>query len=741
MKNILYNLKTAFIAEHIKKRNTGIYTLSFIIGILSPLILFISRLNGSRRFVPRKVHNLYINFIENGLELFTYYMLPFLIILIASRITQLDHKINGWQLMESLPIKKYANYFSKFSIVLFSNLIAIISFVIMNLIFVYILAAINIIPEMGVLEIPYAFIINLIIRLFIGSLFLSVFQYTISVLISNFIWPIFIGIIGFSLNTFFNESGLFFSWYPYGPISIIFKYPEGSDIGNILTYTDYISLVGSIIFLYTGYQWFKNKNLLSLFSVRNKMILQTMSILVVFGGIFFWLQQPKQFLKHNSTVIKGEIVGDIDVKNVYVIDPFIKDTLTIIPINRDKFRVTLKDSLALSTYELNFDDKYKTKAFFGVQDSVQIVINVKNGYWKSKIEGNRLVENKILNTRNRRGGFDFMISLFMNDSIYHKAPQLFISKLEEFRKRERQSIKEYKTIDNYIIRDDFFELQQQLITIKYREYLDDFKKIAKITNPKVKIKLPKSLQHIKEPLLYNVSLLNDKAYLKYVINQLVNTNKNNLDQNTKALLGIASLEKGSFKDKLMYWQLDKSIQEASIKSEIDSLLIKYSTSFTNIDLKDKINKKAKIIKQLITGQVAPKFIANTLEGNKVKLEDLKGKHVVIDVWATWCLPCKKDTPYFEKYALQYTNDSIQFVLLSVDFKRDINTWKAKVREMSKAIMQLHCLNIKNFMQAYNIKSIPRYMIIDPEGKIVNVNLPRPSKPSFEIVLKEVLKIK
>ncbi|WP_299157749.1 redoxin family protein [uncultured Tenacibaculum sp.] len=741
MKNILYNLKTALIAEHIKKRNTGIYTLSFIIGILSPLILFISRLNGSTRYVPRKAHNLHINFIENGLELYTYYMLPFLIILITSRITQLDHKVNGWQLMESLPVKKYANYFSKFSIVLFSNFIAIVSFVFMSLIFIYILVAINIIPEMGVLEFPSEFIIQLISRLFIGSLFLSALQYTISVLISNFLWPIFIGIIGFSLNTFFNESGLFFSWYPYGPISIIFKYPKGSDIGNILTYTDYISLVGSIIFLYVGYQWFKNKSLLNLFSVGNKMILQTISILVVFGSIFFWLQKPKQFLKHNNTVVRGKIVGDIDVKNVYIVDPFIKDTLTIIPINRDKFRIVLKDSLPLSTYELNFDDKYKTKAFFGAQDSVQVVINVKKGYWKSKIEGNRLVENKVISARSSRGEFNFMISLFMNDSIYHKTPQLFIAKLEEYWKKEIQNIKKYKTIDNYNIREDFFKLQQQLKTIKYKKYLDDFKKIAKVNNPKIKIILPKSLQHLEEPLLYNVSLLNNSVYLKYVLNQLVNTNKSNLDQNTKALLAISSLEKSSFKDKLMYWQLEKSIQESSIKDEIDSLLIKYSTSFTNDNLKRKINKKAIIIKQLIKGQTAPKFIANTLEGEKVKLEDLKGKYTVIDVWATWCTPCKKDTPYFEKYALKYTSDSIQFVSLSVDYKRDINTWKANAREMSKTIMQLHCLNSKNFMQAYNIRSIPRYMVIDSEGKIVNVNLPRPSKPSFEIVLKEVLNIK
>ena len=140
MKTFIKYLKTALKAEHIKKRGTGIYVLSCIIGAISPIILYIARLQGSTRFIPRSVHNMYLNYIENSLELFAYYFLPFLIILVASRITFLDHKNSGWQLMETLPVQKYVNYFSKFIILLVSNGIAILTFAFLNFLFTFILS-------------------------------------------------------------------------------------------------------------------------------------------------------------------------------------------------------------------------------------------------------------------------------------------------------------------------------------------------------------------------------------------------------------------------------------------------------------------------------------------------------------------------------------------------------------------------------------------------------------------------
>ena len=126
----MQNFTTALAAEHIKKRGTGIYLWSVILGAVSPLIwiavMFAQQGENKDAGIP---YNYYIKFIENCLDPFAGFFFPLLIIITVSRITQLDHKNGGWQLMETQPIKKTSIYFSKFLVVLFSNLIAIATLV------------------------------------------------------------------------------------------------------------------------------------------------------------------------------------------------------------------------------------------------------------------------------------------------------------------------------------------------------------------------------------------------------------------------------------------------------------------------------------------------------------------------------------------------------------------------------------------------------------------------------------
>lgn len=737
MKNIVYYFKTAFIAEHIKKRGAGVYTLSLIIGCLSPLILFISRLNGSTRYIPRVTHNVFFNFIENALELFAYYMLPFLIILVASRITQLDHKNKGWQLMETLPIEKYANYFSKFSILIIANIIAIIAFVALSVLFVYVLSITGYISGLGMVELPFAFLFNLILRLVVASLFLSGLQFVLSVIFSNFLWPIFIGIIGFSLNTFFNESGVFFSWYPYAPISIIFRYPNGSDIGYVFTYIDYMSCVGGIVLLYIGYHWFKSKSFIAVFVGKKKQVFQTIGVLIIFGSLFVYLQKPKQFSPHNKTIIKGRIASESPIKNIYIIEPFVKDTLVDVPVKGNMFRHHFKGEINLTTYDISFDDLYKSKVFFGTNDSIQLKVSAIEKNSKMLVNGTRMVENQMLeNGRRSRAFSGSIIPYIMNDSITQENSRFFFGKLLIEWQERMIKIGGYKTIDNYTLRTDFITYQKELLFIEYQHYLNEYKKRIAINFPGEQIKIPSEIHQLEQPIEYNENLLNNNLYLSSIMKQLIRNDKDEIEENRKALKAISLLDKGGFKNKLMYWQLEKSIKEASSNIEIDALLSKYSHFITSSKLKRRIVLKGKQTKSLSIGRLAPNFIAEMVDGTKITVENLKGKYTVIDVWATWCAPCRKDAPYFEKFALKYKSDAVQFVSLSVDRDLDITTWKIKAKEMSKAVLQLHSVNQKKFMKSYNIKRIPRYMVLDPEGKIVTLELSRPSKATFEKMLKE-----
>ncbi len=128
------------------------------------------------------------------------------------------------------------------------------------------------------------------------------------------------------------------------------------------------------------------------------------------------------------------------------------------------------------------------------------------------------------------------------------------------------------------------------------------------------------------------------------------------------------------------------------------------------------------------GMDAPIFAYEDINGNMVSLEDYKGKLVYIDVWATWCGPCKYELPYLKNLVDDFTgNDKVVFIQVSVDKEKDKETWKNMVTEKGINAVQLFANGWdEKIADAYNINGIPRFMLINQEGKIINAKAPRPS---------------
>lgn len=128
------------------------------------------------------------------------------------------------------------------------------------------------------------------------------------------------------------------------------------------------------------------------------------------------------------------------------------------------------------------------------------------------------------------------------------------------------------------------------------------------------------------------------------------------------------------------------------------------------------------------GKPSPKFFNyENYKGGKTSLDDLKGKFVYIDVWATWCQPCVKEIPALIDLEKEFRGKNINFVSISTDQKKDYDKWKAMVKEKGMEGIQLYFGDDMDFMQSYNITSIPRFILIDPNGNIVEANAPRPSE--------------
>ncbi|MBI9057208.1 MAG: TlpA family protein disulfide reductase [Labilibaculum sp.] len=170
---------------------------------------------------------------------------------------------------------------------------------------------------------------------------------------------------------------------------------------------------------------------------------------------------------------------------------------------------------------------------------------------------------------------------------------------------------------------------------------------------------------------------------------------------------------------------------ASILTEKQKVLADIKTP-SYIDAITKSFKKYDII---MPGEMADDLNMKNREGVAVNLSDFKGKIVVIDVWATWCGPCKAESPFFEKLAEKYKdNSNLKFVSISID--TNLKAWEKYLAKHEKISEQLIC-NRTEF-EKYVLQGVPRFMVIDKEGKIIDVFAPAPSKPDFEKIIVKAL---
>ncbi|MFB6258853.1 MAG: TlpA family protein disulfide reductase [Flavobacteriales bacterium] len=144
---------------------------------------------------------------------------------------------------------------------------------------------------------------------------------------------------------------------------------------------------------------------------------------------------------------------------------------------------------------------------------------------------------------------------------------------------------------------------------------------------------------------------------------------------------------------------------------------------------------------LAKGRTAPGFSYPTVDGDTLSLQDLKGKYVYIDAWATWCGPCKREIPHLKELEEQFKDDPIAFVSISLDREDAKERWKKMVDEKGLGGHQL-IANGEAFdsklAREYLIRSIPRFILIGPQGKIIDRRAERPSKGGEE-QLRKVLR--
>lgn len=141
--------------------------------------------------------------------------------------------------------------------------------------------------------------------------------------------------------------------------------------------------------------------------------------------------------------------------------------------------------------------------------------------------------------------------------------------------------------------------------------------------------------------------------------------------------------------------------------------------------------------QLNKGTISPIFELYDIEDKLVSLKDFRGKIVYIDIWATWCTPCVREIPFLEKLQSEYKDRNIVFV--SICIMEDREKWKAEVRERNLHGIQLSIPSLDSkFLTDYLVKGIPRFILIDENGNIIDYSALRPSEQSLKVQLDKLL---
>ena len=263
-----------------------------------------------------------------------------------------------------------------------------------------------------------------------------------------------------------------------------------------------------------------------------------------------------------------------------------------------------------------------------------------------------------------------------------------------------------------------FSISLNLDTATYLSFLHGEESTGMYLNGGESVNLTIDTEFFDETINYEGS--NESSYLakKYILNekadiygQLFTSEKEKFITNLNMHIENVEQELMSVNNKVF----------ASREKENNIKMVEYYL--------EKIEAIAKLPK---IGEPAINFTYPDKDGNEFSLSSFKNSLVYVDVWATWCGPCKAEIPALKELENHYHNNNITFLSVSVD--TDKKAWLNMVTDKQLGGVQLWANGWSAITKSYAINGIPRFMLFDANGNVISLDAPRPSSSEIRELL-------
>lgn len=401
-----------------------------------------------------------------------------------------------------------------------------------------------------------------------------------------------------------------------------------------------------------------------------------------------------------------------------------------IPVQADgTFRDTIREIGDNHFYYLVENPAVQTPLYLANGTNMELTLNEEVS--KTMVSGSETKQTQYLIERNS----------FINDRINGADSNLFGQKPQEFKENVKAFFAELdKKLKAYGFDEEFVKNQEKWTNYKFIEYLTIFPTYHRYTSGDEAI-LPDDFYAERDGIDYDnaeefrtIDTYRDLVRSKFYT--IIN-NPNDAENIKKFISEVNALKSDNIRADLAKGTLQLISPSSTVNKEIFDFINK---NVTDEKVKEAAKKAYDVATKLTSGSPSPKFSNyENFNGGTTSLDDFKGKVTYIDIWATWCLPCRGEIPALKELEKKFHGKDVAFVSISIDQNKD--EWKEFVKSEDLKGVQLFAENAfeSQFIQDYGIRQIPTFIIIDKEGKIINADAPRPSSNEITGLLEGLLK--